>query len=130
MVASSAIGAPLQLGLQAGQQPGMDAGIDLLAQNLLSALDGQHGYLRTQRFARLHHLLLPLRPFSPHPLLSLLPAPCPLTASRACTSCCSASARAAATSLLPSSVARALASSMMAWARRSASASRAAVSLR
>ena len=57
-------------------------------------------------------------------------ATCSRSASRALTACCSASARAAATILLPSSVARALASSTMACARRSASARRCGGSLR
>src|SRR5674476_585518 len=57
-------------------------------------------------------------------------ATCSRKASRALMLCCSASTLAAATILLPSSVAFDLASSTMAWPRRSASARRAVVSVR
>ncbi|MNL54235.1 hypothetical protein D3C87_1775490 [compost metagenome] len=58
MVASSAMCVPLQLGLQAVEQVGVNAGIDFLAENLLSTLDGQRCHLLTQGFAGLHRLLL------------------------------------------------------------------------
>src|SRR3990167_722401 len=58
MVASSAMIVLLQLGLQAAKQFGMNAGIDLLAQDLLGPLDSQRGHLLAQGFAGLDGLLL------------------------------------------------------------------------
>jgi hypothetical protein len=47
-----------ELRLQATQQLGMHAGVDLAAQDLLGALDGQAGDLLAQRLAGLDRLLL------------------------------------------------------------------------
>src|SRR5690606_16968875 len=58
MVASSAMVVPLQLGLQAVEQVGVNAGIDFLAENLLSTLDSQRSNLLAQGFTGLHRLLL------------------------------------------------------------------------
>ncbi|VDO55918.1 unnamed protein product [Brugia timori] len=49
-----------ELGLQALEQVGMDAGIDFLAEDLLGTLDGQRGDLLAQGFAGAHGLLLGL----------------------------------------------------------------------
>jgi hypothetical protein len=43
----------LQLGLEAAQQISVDASVDFLAENLLSAFDGQSCDLLTQSFAGL-----------------------------------------------------------------------------
>src|SRR5260370_32613582 len=50
----------LQLGLQAVQQVGMDAGIHFLAQDLLGALDGQRSHFLAPGFTGLDCLLLGL----------------------------------------------------------------------
>ncbi len=49
---------PLQLCLQAVQQISMDASIDFLAEDLLSALHGQRSHLLTQGFTGCNGLLL------------------------------------------------------------------------
>ena len=57
MVASSAMLIPLQLGLQAVEQVGVNASVDFLAENLLGTLDGQRSHLLAQGFTGLHRLL-------------------------------------------------------------------------
>src|SRR3990167_7265695 len=70
MVASSAMCVPLQLGLQAIEQVGVDTGIDFLAENLLGTLVGQRCHLLTQGFAGLHRLLLGFGPGGGNNLVS------------------------------------------------------------
>jgi hypothetical protein len=53
-----------ELRLQAGEQVGMDAGIDFLAEDLLGTLDGQRGNLLAQHLAGTHGLLVSLRDFT------------------------------------------------------------------
>jgi hypothetical protein len=63
---------PLQLGLQAVEQVGMDAGIDFLAENLLGTLDGQRGHLLTQGFTGLAPSAARLQPGSSNNLVAFL----------------------------------------------------------
>jgi hypothetical protein len=58
--------------LQAAEQVGMDAGVDLLAQDLLGTLHGQRRHLLAQDFTGAHGLLLGLGVRSGHDLVGLL----------------------------------------------------------
>ncbi len=53
----------------------MDAGIDFLAQNLLSTFDGKNSHLLTQDFARLNGLLFGFRTSGSNDFCSLLRRP-------------------------------------------------------